>query len=147
MPTRRLRLAMAALIGLAGLSASAAGAQYYGRAPRGYYQPRSYDRAYDARGDYERGYYDRAGYGRPDRGYGRPDRGYVPPPRGYRGRGPRYDDRPRYRCDRGTGGTIIGAIAGGLLGNAVVGRGDRAIGTIAGAGAGALAGRAVDRDC
>ena len=146
MPTRRFRLAVTALIGLVGLSASAAEAQYYERPPRGYGQSRGYDRGYYARGGYD-GYYDRAGYGRPDRAYGRPDRGYGPPPRGYRGRGPRYDDRPRYRCDRGTGGTIIGAIAGGLLGNAVVGRGDRAIGTIAGAGAGALAGRAVDRDC
>ena len=71
---------------------------------------------------------------------------------GWRNRGaadPRRDDRPGrgYRCDRGTGGTIIGAIAGGLLGNGVAGRGDRTIGTMVGAGAGALAGRAIDRDC
>ena len=50
------------------------------------------------------------------------------------------------RCSKGTGGTIIGAIAGGLLGNAVVGRrGDRTTGMILGAGAGALAGRALDK--
>ena len=71
---------------------------------------------------------------------------------GWRDRGgedPRRDYRPGrdYRCNRGTGGTIIGAIAGGLLGNSIAGRGDRTIGTAVGAGAGALAGRAIDRDC
>jgi hypothetical protein len=89
-------------------------------------------------------YYD-DNYGRGyDRGYERSsDDGY------YRGRG--YDDR-RYRnargerCGKGTGGLIIGAVAGGLLGRAVVGRrGDRTAGTIIGAGAGALAGRALER--
>jgi hypothetical protein len=84
-----------------------------------------------------------AGYG----GYGgRPieyDRGY--PVRDYGGRG---EDRRRYRCRRdGGGGAIIGAIAGGLLGNAVSGYGDRAAGTILGGVGGALAGRAIDRDC
>ena len=52
-----------------------------------------------------------------------------------------------YHCDRGDGGTEIGAIAGGLLGNSVAGYGDRTAGTIIGAGVGALAGRAIDRDC
>ncbi len=59
------------------------------------------------------------------------DRGYND---GYYSRGDRYDryDRREYRrgdryyrnnnyrndrCDKGTGGTIIGAVAGGLLGN------------------------------
>ena len=70
--------------------------------------------------------------------------------RGYRGRG--YDDdRGRYRdhrrCRDGTGGAIIGAIAGGLLGNAVAGYGDRTAGTIIGGGVGALAGNAIGRDC
>ncbi|WP_404710828.1 glycine zipper 2TM domain-containing protein [Sphingomonas sp. MMS24-J13] len=73
-------------------------------------------------------YYDRAGYGRA-------------PPRD------RRNDRPNRRCDRGTGGTILGAIAGGLIGNAAAGRGDRGAGTVVGAGVGALAGRAIDRDC
>lgn len=68
-----------------------------------------------------------------------------------------YDGRRDYdrgrsyrgRCrDKGTGGTIIGAIAGGLLGNAAVGRrGDGTAGAIVGGGVGALAGRAIDRDC
>lgn len=82
------------------------------------------------------------GYYRGDRGY-RNDRGYY--------RGNRYQDRRGYRgyrCrDSGTGGTIIGAIAGGLLGHEVVGRrGDKTAGTIVGAGVGALAGRAIDRN-
>ncbi len=69
---------------------------------------------------------------------------------------PRYDDQRNYqkrsryhrgdRCTKGTGGLIIGAIAGGLLGREVVGRrGDRTAGAIIGAGAGALAGRAIDK--
>ena len=59
----------------------------------------------------------------------------------------RYSDR-RYRgCDRGTGGTIIGAIAGGLLGNEVARRGDKTEGTIIGGAVGALAGRAIDGNC
>lgn len=71
------------------------------------------------------------------------------------GYGDRYDRPNRnrdydrgYRCKKsGTGGLIIGAVAGGLLGRAVVGkRGDRTAGVIVGAGAGALAGRALDRN-
>ena len=70
---------------------------------------------------------------------------YRPVYRGY----DRYyqrDYRDYRRCrDNGDGGTIIGAIAGGLLGHEVAGRGDRAVGTVLGAGVGALAGRAIDR--
>lgn len=60
--------------------------------------------------------------------------------RGYRGA-----DYRGYRCkrDNGTGGLVIGAIAGGLLGNAVAR--DKTAGTIIGGGAGALAGRAIDK--
>lgn len=65
--------------------------------------------------------------------------------REYRGR----DDYARYRarekCKDGDGGTIIGAIAGGLLGHGVAGRGDHVLGTVIGAAGGALAGRAIDR--
>ena len=88
-----------------------------------------YDRSY---GDgYNRdGYY--SGYDRSYRGYDRSYRGYN---RSY---------RARQKCNDGDGGTIVGAIAGGLLGNTVAGRGDRTIGTILGAGVGALAGRAID---
>ncbi|KQM64369.1 hypothetical protein ASE75_10370 [Sphingomonas sp. Leaf17] len=92
-------------------------------AQRGYYQNDRYDRydRDDRRYDDRRVYSDRRGYARN-----------------------RYD-RSRQRCDNGTGGTVIGAIAGGLLGNTVAGRGDRLLGTILGGGAGALAGRAIDR--
>jgi hypothetical protein len=105
----------------------AAEAQYYG----GFHQVRHWN------GD--RGYY--------GRGYYRGDRGY------YHDRG-RYYDRGYYRgrCrDKGTGGTIIGAIAGGLLGHEIgngrYDRGDGTTGAIVGAGVGALAGRAIDRNC
>lgn len=81
-------------------------------------------------GYYNRGY-DNRRYHRGDRYYGnRNYRGYA-----YRGK----------RCDSGTGGTIIGAIVGGLLGNEVAGRGDKTTGVIIGGAAGALAGRAIDR--
>ena len=50
------------------------------------------------------------------------------------------------RCyDKGNGGLAIGAIAGGLLGNAVAGRGDKTLGTVLGAAGGGLLGRSVDR--
>lgn len=91
-----------------------------------------YERAYG--NAYQDGY-NRNGY---DDRYDR--RGYDN--RTYRG------DRGRYRnqrCNSGTTGTIIGAIAGGLLGRSIDSRGDRATGTILGAGGGALAGRAIGK--
>ncbi len=85
------------------------------------------------------------GYSRYDRGdrYDRYDR------REYR-RGDRYyqnNYRDDYRrCNNsGTGGTIIGAVAGGLLGNEVARRGNKTEGSIIGAAVGALAGRAIDK--
>lgn len=124
MPIRALKLAVSALVGVAWVVPGVAEAQYYAPPPPppGYYDD---GRATEPgwRGERHaarRGYYERRGY------YGR---------------------RPDRRCDRGAGGTILGAIAGGLLGNAVAGRGDRGVGTIVGAGAGALTGRAIDRRC
>ena len=69
---------------------------------------------------------------------------------GYYGRTYRGDDsynryRARQKCKDGDGGTIIGAIAGGLLGRGIAGRGDHVLGTVIGAAGGALAGRAIDR--
>lgn len=99
---------------------------------------RGYERGYD-RGDYYRGGNDRQYRG--DRYYR--NNGYRDG--GYRSQS-NYRGGDRYRCrDNGTGGTIIGAIAGGLLGNEVAGRGDRTTGAILGAGVGALAGRAIDK--
>lgn len=48
-------------------------------------------------------------------------------------------------CDKGNGGLAVGAIAGGLAGHEIAGRGDRTLGTIIGAGVGAIAGRAIDK--
>jgi outer membrane lipoprotein SlyB len=45
--------------------------------------------------------------------------------------------------DRRVGGTVIGAVAGGLLGNAVSHGGGRPVGTLLGAGAGAYAGHEI----
>ncbi|MBA4307198.1 MAG: hypothetical protein C0429_10725 [Sphingopyxis sp.] len=83
-----------------------------------------------------RHYDDDGYYSREDR-YDRYDR------RDYR-RGDRYY-RGNARCDKGTGGTIIGAVAGGLLGNEVARRGNKTEGSIIGAAVGALAGRAIDK--
>lgn len=111
-------------------SAAPASAQYY----NGGYSDRQYDSRYDRRYDsryndrYNRNY-DRRYDSRYDSRYDR-----------------RYNDRYyRDRCDRGTGGTVIGAIAGGLIGNEVAGRGDRTVGTIIGGAVGAIAGRAIDK--
>ncbi len=126
---------MAATLMTGSIAATPAAAQDWGHRD-GYGQ---YDRDY--RGDY-REYRDY----RDDRG----DRDY----RDYRGDRARYAYRNRnyrQRCSDGTAGTILGAIAGGLLGGEI-GRGSSyrrsGTGMIIGAGAGALAGRAVDGgDC
>ena len=85
--------------------------------------------------DYDRsGYRDGRGYERERyRDYRRGDRRYT-----YRG-------RTTDRCRDGDGGTIVGAIAGGLAGNALAGRGDKTLGTVLGGVVGALAGREIDR--
>ena len=114
------------IIGAALATAAAAvpaQAQYYGdRYDRGYASERSYGDRYDRR-DYRRA--ERRAYRDSRAYYGRND----------------------YRCrSNGTAGTILGAIVGGLLGDAAVGRrGDETAGAIVGAGAGALAGRAIER--
>lgn len=89
-------------------------------------------RYYGDRG-YDRGYRDDRGY-RNDRVY-RGDRGY------YNDRG----NRGGRRCNDGSTGAIVGAIAGGLLGRTIDTRGDRTLGTLGGAVAGGLAGREIGR--
>jgi uncharacterized protein YcfJ len=123
---KMVSLSLAALMSTATLGVAAPAAAQPGYYDGGYEQ--SYvrydrnDRRYDNR--YDR--YDRRDY--------RNDRRY------YRG------DRRNYRqCDNGTGGTVIGAIAGGLAGHEIAGRGDRTVGTIIGGAVGALAGRAIDK--
>lgn len=55
------------------------------------------------------------------------------------------DGRTYCRKSDGTVGTIIGGVAGALLGNVIDGGRNRAVGTIIGGGAGALAGREIQR--
>ncbi|HEX8263183.1 MAG TPA: hypothetical protein VF547_09950 [Allosphingosinicella sp.] len=102
---------------------AAAQAQYYGGYDRG-----GYDQGYYGRGDYDRNS-DGRYYGRSYRG----DRNY------------------NRRCS-GTTGTIVGGVAGALLGREVTRGGSRygrrgsgPTGTILGGALGALAGRAVDK--
>jgi hypothetical protein len=116
---------------LTALPAAAEAQSRYGYSSR-------YDNGYYNQG-YGRGYYDQGQ--RYDRRYAN-QRYYN-----QRGYNQGYGNHYGQRCS-GSSGTIIGAIAGGLLGNEVAGRGDRTLGAILGAGAGALAGRAIDRsDC
>lgn len=139
---------------------------YRGRAFRGGY------RGYAGRGYYGRPYYRpgfRGVYGRPFRnrvvvvpgyGYGGPAYGFGGPafgygggyydgfygrPVGYYGRGFR-GRRGFYRCRTSGRGTVLGAIAGGLIGNVASDRYDRGTGTLIGAGLGAVAGTAIERD-
>jgi hypothetical protein len=66
----------------------------------------------------------------------------------------RYDemvyrgDDGRYYCHRsdGTTGLVVGAVAGGLLGNQLARGRSAALGTLLGAGAGALIGQAIEKD-
>ena len=138
MPFGTLKLAGAAIVAAAFLAPNAVSAQAYYGAPQ--YDYGQSDAAGPQR---DRDGYPRAGRGRD--GYARD--GYYenrpPPPRRTD-----YRERRARSCDRGNAGTILGAIAGGLLGNAATGRhGNHTAGTLAGAGAGALIGHATDRDC
>ena len=106
------------------------------------------------RRDHDRGDYRRYDYNRPDTRYGRyydasryyregryPERRLTRGDRIYRGTDGRYYCR---RSD-GTTGLIIGAVAGGLLGNALDNGRSSTLGTLIGAGGGALIGRSIDR--
>lgn len=64
---------------------------------------------------------------------------------GYGG-GPGYYDGGYGGCrSNNAAGTILGALAGGLIGNSVAGYRDRGIATVVGAGVGAAAGTAISR--
>lgn len=59
-----------------------------------------------------------------------------------------YRDRDgRYYCKRrdGTTGTIVGGLAGGVLGNIIAPGGSKTLGTILGAAGGAIAGNIIDK--
>ena len=100
---------------------TAASAQpgYYGGGYNGGYYGNSYGGQYSS-------YYDRSGY--------------------YSGPTWRGNDG-RYYCRRSDGstGTIVGGVAGAVIGSQVAGRGDRTIGAILGGAVGALIGNSVDR--
>ena len=137
-----LTAAIAMALGTLGMAAPA-------QAQQGWYGDR-YESRDDGYRNYQRGDYYRGGYENSRGGYYRGDQGNRDQAyrnQGYRGqsgyRGDRYD---RCGSGNGTAGTIIGAIAGGLLGHEVVGRrGDRTAGTIVGGAVGAVAGRAIDK--
>ncbi len=106
----------------------------------------------------DRGYrndWSRYDYDRPDPSYSNyyADRYHRDDPRRYRERQLRRDERiyrgenGRYYCRRsdGTTGLIVGAVAGGALGNVIAPGGSELVGTILGAIGGGLAGRAIDR--
>ena len=96
-----------------------------------------------------------------ERAYREDERAYREDRRAYREDGRRhgrrlvrYEERvwrgddDRYYCRRsdGTTGLIVGAVAGGVIGNRLA-RGESAVlGTILGAGAGALIGQAIDKN-
>lgn len=132
---KKLSIALALVATTAGAVAPAQAdrGNHYGWSNHGRYEER-YDR-YDR---YERG--DRYDSNRNYDRYGRDTSvRYQTDNRYYR------DD---YRCQRsdGAAGTILGAIAGGLIGNSVAGRhGDKTAGVIIGGAVGAVAGRAIDK--
>jgi hypothetical protein len=59
-----------------------------------------------------------------------------------------HGDDGRYYCHRsdGTTGLIVGAVAGGLIGNQLARGRSAALGTVLGVAGGALLGQAIDRD-
>lgn len=144
MPMKRPMIALAAaamLMPLAACYGDEEGPRGYGPPPPqpgGYYgngaapPANYYDRDapppppdYDAARDYREGQAQERALTRDDRVY-----------RGHDG---------RYYCKRsdGTTGLVVGAVAGGVLGNILGGGG--ALGTLLGAGGGALLGRSVDQ--
>lgn len=99
--------------------------------------------------------YQQYDHNRPDPAYGGYDAGryYRDGPQ-YRERTLRRNDRVyrgndgRYYCRRndGTTGLILGAIAGGVLGNVIAPGDSRTLGTLLGAGGGAVVGRSLGRN-
>lgn len=86
------------------------------------------------------------GYDRDDGYYNYDNRGYYGDRRDNRRDNRRNDRNYRNsRCDKGTGGTIIGAVVGGLAGREIARRGNKTEGAIIGAAVGALGGRAIDK--
>ncbi|MFA7440709.1 MAG: glycine zipper 2TM domain-containing protein [Sphingomonadaceae bacterium] len=160
MMTIRTSFAAAAAAVALLLSSTAATADSDRRYNRGWH---GHDRGYDKRKynkkesrAYERGY----------RAAARDNRDYRP---GYRYDNRRYDNvrynngrynnasynngrywwgrdgRINCRRDDGTTGLIVGALAGGTLGNVVAGHGDKVLGSVIGGTLGAIIGKEVDK--
>jgi hypothetical protein len=98
---------------------------------------------------YGGGFYGAPGWGGPGWGgpgwgggfYGAPGwGGGVGVPIGYYGARGGFDP-----CRSSGAGAVIGAIAGGVIGNSVAGYGDGGLGTVIGAGLGAVTGTAIER--
>jgi hypothetical protein len=89
-----------------------------------------------------------------ERDYREPDFYYRDDHRHHARRVVRYDetvyrgDDGRYYCHRsdGTTGLVVGAVAGGLIGNQLARGKSATLGTLLGAGAGALIGQAIEKD-
>jgi hypothetical protein len=125
-----LPLMLPALVGVLLTSGCASDMDFQGARPHGY----DYDRPDPRYGDYDAGRYYREPRRPRERQLGAADRVY----RGQDG---------RYYCRRSDGSTglIVGAVAGGVLGNVIAPGGSNTLGTILGAVAGGAAGRAIDR--
>jgi len=109
---------------------------------------RDLQRSYGYRGDgYRGGYYAAPAYygGNP---YYAGYRGDRRDNGGWYGRNGRNygNDYNGCRRDSNTNGTVLGAIAGGVLGNVIAQQGDKALGTVIGAGLGGVVGNRIDND-
>lgn len=78
---------------------------------------------------------------------GQPARGIPVSSAGWQQGRDYWFDNGRYRCRRpdGTVGVVVGAVAGGTLGNVLAGQGDKRLGSIIGGTLGAIVGREVAR--
>jgi hypothetical protein len=104
--------------------------------------------------DHMYGGWDRYDYNHPDPSYGgyEADRYYREDPQRYQERQIAHDERiyrgrdGRYYCRHSDGSTglVVGAVAGGVLGNAIAPGGSELFGTVLGAVAGGVAGQAID---
>lgn len=97
--------------------------------------PYAYDDGYQDDPNYDAARYYRSGSQYRERALSNDERVY----RGYDG---------QYYCQRsdGTTGLIVGAAAGGILGNVIDGGRSRIVGTLLGGAGGALAGRAIEQN-
>lgn len=125
------------MIGLLAATTLVGGCATYGDDSR-YASYSQYD--YDHPDPRYNGYYADRYYRHDERRY--QERRLAAEDRVYRGRDGRYYCR---RPD-GTTGLVVGAAVGGLFGNLIAPGGSKVLGTLLGAGAGAVAGNAIEKD-